>query len=150
MTTSSRRNSHVKRYCSLCKDQPTEKIGDYIYRCIRCGFVFDESKGQSAYHKQVLVAKPSIITYGNTKKYIIADQDQPSRSEMLTKMNADTSHQRYDKDSMLNPSIRLQPGKVGRTDLWMSAQYASMETDVVTPEKEEEWNRLLKSKRYSY
>jgi uncharacterized C2H2 Zn-finger protein len=139
-----------KRYCSLCKDVPTEKVGEYTYRCIRCGFVFDESKGQSAYYKQVLVAKPSIITYGNEKKFIIKDADTPSRSEMLTKMNADTSHQRYDRDSMLNPSIKLQPGKIGRTDFWMSAQYASMETDAVTEEKEREFNRLLKSKKYEY
>lgn len=144
------RNNRVKKYCPLCKDQPTDKIGDYTYRCVRCGFEFDESKGQSAYHKQVLVAKPSIITYGQTKKYIIKDEGEPSRSEMLTSMNADTSHQRYDKDSMLNPAIKLQPGKIGRTDLWMSAKYASMYTDVVTPEKEEEWNKLLKTKRYSY
>jgi hypothetical protein len=129
---------------------PTKQVGDYTYRCIRCGFEFDESKGQSAYHKQVLMAKPSIITYGHEKKYFIKDKDTPSRSEALTKMNADTSHQRYDKDSMLNPSIRLQPGKIGRTDLWMNANYATMATDAVTPEKEAELEKLLKSKKYSY
>ena len=129
---------------------PTRKIGDYRYKCIRCGFEFDESQGQAAYHKQILVAKPSIITYGQTKKYIIKDGGELSRSEMLTKMNADTSHQRYDKDSMLNPSIKLQPGKIGRTDYWMDVRYANLFTDAVTEEKEEELNRLLKSKRYSY
>lgn len=142
------RLSRVKKFCPLCKDVAMEKIADYTYRCYRCGYKINEKQGQSAYHKQVLVAKPSIVSFTGESKYIIKDKGEPTRSEMLTKMNRNISHERYDKDSMLNPRKKVQPGKVIGTDIWMSAQYASMDTDAVTKEQREELDKTLKSRRY--
>jgi hypothetical protein len=124
-----------------------EKVADYIYRCYRCGYKINEKQGQSAYHKQVLVAKPSIVSFIGASKYIIKDKDEPTRSEMITKMNK-MGMERYDKDSMLNPRKKVQPGKVIGTDLWMSAQYASMDTDAVTKEQRKALDKTLKTKRY--
>jgi len=145
------RSRPPKRYCSLCKDAPTEQIGDSIFKCIKCGFIINEQIGQSAYHKQVLVAKQSIIGQRQQKRHFIKDADMPSRSESIRRITQDLeSGRRYDKDSMYNPDQGLMPGKVGRTDSWMNAQYANMETDAVTPDKEESLHKQLKTRRYLY
>lgn len=142
------RINRVKKFCPLCKDVATEKVADYTYRCYRCGYIVNEKQGQSAYHKQVLVAKPSIVSLVGKDKYLIKDKDEPTRSEMLTRLNRDINKERYDRNSMLDPRKKIQPGKVINSDLWMSATYASMDTDAVTKEKQEEFHRNLKTSRY--
>ena len=140
-----------KKYCPLCKTNPVEQKGDKIFQCIRCGFIVNEQKAQSAYHKQILVAKPSIISNRFQKRHFIKDADIPSRSEMFHRMNKELqSGKRYDRQSMYNPNNRLMPGKVSNTDLWLNAQYTNMDTDAVTPEQEEELHKMLKTRKYIY
>lgn len=148
----SRRLRHpAKKFCSLCKTAPTEQIGDSIYRCIRCGYTINEQLGQSAFHKQVLVAKQSIIGQRIQKRHFIKDEDIPSRSEHIRLIYRDLdTGKRYDRQSMYNPNNTLMPGKVSNTDLWMNAQYCNMDTDAVTPEKEDTLHKTLKTRRYEY
>jgi hypothetical protein len=140
-----------KRYCPLCRDAATEKLGDHIYKCVRCGYVVDESKGSSAYHRQILVAKPSIIGNRFQKRHFIKDEDIPSRSQMFQRINKDLqTGTRYDRQSMYNPNNKLEPGKVSNADAWMSAVYANMETDAVTPDKEDSFHKTLQTRKYEY
>jgi transposase-like protein len=143
------RYSRPKRYCPLCKiESAMEKIADYTYRCYRCGYKINEREGQSAYHKQVLVAKPSVVSFMGESKVIIKDKEELTRSESLARMNRSITHERYDRDSMLNPRKKVQPGKVIGSDLWMSANYASMDTDAVTDKQRAEFDKRLGTKRY--
>jgi ribosomal protein L37AE/L43A len=145
------RTRRPKKWCPLCRDYPTEQLGDSIYKCIKCGYTINEALGQANYHRQVLVAKQSIIGQRIQKRHFIKDEDIPSRSEHIRQIHKELeSGKRYDAQSMYNPNNKLMPGKVSNTDLWMSAQYCNLYTDAVTPEKEESLHKTLKTRKYQY
>jgi ribosomal protein L37AE/L43A len=134
-----KRLSTVKKYCVLCKNQPCEQLADHVFRCVRCGYTVDETK-DPAYHQQVLVSKPSI--YREEKKYVI--KDEVTRSEEYRRINKEFEKAtRLDRQSMYNPNINLQPGKVSRTGEWMSAVYANLATEM----DEESLNRFFRANK---
>jgi hypothetical protein len=132
------RLSHYKKYCPLCKNQPCEQLGDYIFRCIRCGHTVNEQQ-DPALHNRVLVAKPSIYHHG--KKYII--KEGQTRSQYFRQIRKEFEHPvRYDKDSMYNPNNLPNPG-MSTKGKWMSSQYANLATDF----SQEELDKMFAQRR---
>ena len=135
-----KRLAKVKKYCPLEKSMAMEQIGDYTFRCPSCGYEVNESRGDPAYHKTVLVSRPSV--YSGGKKYHVKDEE--TRSDIFKKLNKEFERRgRQDPQSMYNPQIGLKPGKVSATGEWMSAEYANLATDM----DEDQLNKFLRDNR---
>ncbi len=117
-----------------------EQLGDFVFRCIACGYKVDERQDPALHHR-VLISKPSIYHIG--RKYIIKEGQTRTQYFRNIRKGFDIST-RYDKDSMYNPNNEPQPGRSNRGGLWMNLQYCNMALDA---KSEDELNKMLKPRK---
>jgi hypothetical protein len=118
-----------------------EQLGDYVFRCISCGFKIDERQGDTALHNRVLVSTPSIYHIG--KKYIV--KEGLTRSQYFRKIRKEfDSPNRVDRQSMYNPLNAPEPGRSNRGGQWMNVHYANLSLDYT----EDELNKMFDKRRH--